>query len=66
MNHENIKYPEWWPENPYPESVFPMTLEEYEKAIPDENLRTAISGCLGRVFFDLVSAQIYRAYEETL
>ena len=51
--------PEWWPENPYPESVFPMTTDEYCEAVPDGDLRTAISGCLGRVFWDVASEDIF-------
>ena len=51
--------PEWWPENPYPESVFPMTTDEYCEAVPGGDLRTAISGCLGRVFWDVASEDIF-------
>lgn len=51
--------PEWWPKNPYPESVFPMTVDEYCEAVPDGDQRTAISGCLGRMFWDIASEDIY-------
>ena len=40
--------PEWWPYCPYFESVFPMTGEQYVKAIPDPHKRTAISGYMMR------------------
>jgi len=40
-------------QNPYPESVFPMTTKEYVMAIPDEHLRTTISGYCGRLFWNL-------------
>lgn len=53
--------PEWWPENPYPESIFPMTIEDYVNVIPAERLRTAISSCLGRLFWEIASSQIYDA-----
>jgi len=53
--------PAWWPDNPYPESMFPMTDDEYVKAIPDPKMRTAISGCLGRLFWDIASESIYNA-----
>ena len=33
---------------PWPESVWPMTDAEYVKAVPDDNLRTGISGYLMR------------------
>lgn len=33
---------------PWPESVWTMTEDEYVKAIPDERLRTAISGFMAR------------------
>ena len=56
--------PEWWPENPYPADVFPMTLDEYVAAIPDENQRAAISGCLGRLFWDIASESIYKRWIE--
>jgi len=56
-----VNKPEWWPECPYPESVFPMTIEEYVKAIPDPRLRTAISGSLGREFWNIASEAIWEA-----
>lgn len=55
------KKPEWWPENPYPEDIFPMHRKEYPKVIPDSNLRGAVSGMLGRVFWDIASDAIYDA-----
>jgi len=55
------------PENPYPQEVFPMTLEEYAKAIPEENLRSAISGCLARwawnVAYEMILDRIRREFE---
>ena len=54
-------YPSWWPENPYPESVFTMKIKDYVEAIPDGKLRTAISGCLGRMFWDMASKAILEA-----
>ena len=56
--------PGWWPENPYPKSVFTMADDEYVKAIPDTHLRTAISGYLGRIFWEIASNEIYRAMKE--
>ena len=56
--------PDWWPENPYPADVFPMTTDDYVAMIPDENQRAAIAGCLGRVFWDIASESIWRAMQE--
>lgn len=53
--------PDWWPENPYPSEVFPMTIEEYVEMFPDERQRAAIAGCLGRQFWGLASDAIYEA-----
>lgn len=55
-------YPSWWPQNPYPTDVFPMTVDDYVKAVPDENERTALSGCLGRLFWDIASQSIHDAW----
>lgn len=56
--------PEWWPKNPYPKSVFPMTDDEYIKAIPDPVLRTAISGYSGRWVFEMADRMFYKAWKE--
>ena len=56
--------PVWWPENPYPESVFPMTTAEYVAAIPDPLLRTRISGYCGREFWNVADRCIHEAIEE--
>ena len=61
----NDQRPDWCPENPYPESVFPMTTSEYLAAIPDPVLRTRISGYCGRVFWDLAERTIFDAMEES-
>ncbi len=52
----NIPY--WWPRNPYPADIFPMTTEDYAEAIPDPKLRTAVSGCIARWQFDIASVTI--------
>lgn len=62
---EEVK-PDWWPENPYPEHIFPMTIEEYIKAIPDDKLRGAISGCLARWAWGVASDMIFRAWKDSL
>jgi hypothetical protein len=51
--------PSWWPENPYPEDIFPTPRARYPKLIPDPHLRTAISGMLGRLFWDIASDAIW-------
>ena len=58
--------PEWWPENPYPDDIFPMTDEEYVAAVPDEKLRTSISGCLGRMFWNIASQSIFEVMVENI
>jgi hypothetical protein len=55
--------PKWWPENPYPEDVFTMTREQYCESVPDDRLRTAISGCLGRLFWGMASEAIWDAMQ---
>ncbi len=61
-----MEKPAWWPQNPYPETIFPMTVDEYVKEIPDELLRTRISGCLGRLFWEIASTSIMEAYQNNL
>ena len=60
------KKPDWWPKNPYPESVFPTTIDEYIELIPDPHNRSAISGCLGRHFWDLCQDEIWKRFCEYL
>ena len=50
--------PEWWPENPYAEPVRIMTPEEFAEAVPDEELRTRISGCCCKAFWRMASDRI--------
>ena len=52
------------PENPYPESVFPMTEEEYVKVIPDPRTRTAISGFMGRFVFEVTKRRFIEALKD--
>lgn len=56
---DNRKKPDWWPKNPYPKSVFVMTIDEYAKTVPNPKTRTAISGCLGRMFFETISDDLF-------
>ena len=57
--------PQWWPECPYPESVFPMDISEYEKIVPDPRIRTVLSGCLGRLFWEIASTAIWEAMKDS-
>jgi hypothetical protein len=61
MGNEDIKYPDWWPECPYPENIFTADIEDIARALPDDNLRTAISGAYGRIFWKIASRMIYEA-----
>lgn len=54
-------YPTWFPECPYPADIFPMTAEQYTAALPDGNLRTAISGYLGRLFWGIAERNMAQA-----
>ena len=58
--------PDWWPENPYPASVFTMPEERYSEIVPDPELRTALSGMLGRLFWDIASEAIWAAMLEAM
>ena len=51
--------PDWWPENPYPEEIFPMKREKYVEIVPDPDVRTALSGMLGRIFWEIASEMIF-------
>ena len=53
--------PEWWPQNPYPEGIFPMAEERYVEIVPDPDIRTALSGMLGRRFWEIASDMIWDA-----
>lgn len=62
MSEETKPY--WWPENPYPETVFPMHLDEYIEIVPNPRTRTALSGCLGREFWGIASKTIWDYYKK--
>jgi hypothetical protein len=61
-----MKKPDWYPKNPYFESVFPATVEDYIREVPDPQTRTALSGALGRLFWELASDAILTAINENL
>lgn len=56
-----MQKPAWWPRNPYSESVFPMPREQYPNIVPNPELRTALSGMLGREFWEIASETIWEA-----
>ncbi len=41
-----------------------MSAEQYPKIVPDPQVRTALSGCLGRRFWDIASKSIWEAMED--
>ena len=51
--------PDWWPKNPYPSDIFPMPKEKYEEIVPDPDLRTGLSGMLGREFWNIASEAVW-------
>lgn len=53
-------FPSWWPECPWPASVWRMTTEEYFAFIPNEQNRTAVSGLLMREGWELACRSIYK------
>ena len=64
-----MKKPDWWPRNPYPSDIFVMPRDQYQEIVPDPDVRTALSGMLGREFWDIASDEIWerlinRAMEE--
>lgn len=58
--------PHWWPKNPYPESVFSMQMAECIKVVPNPDNLTALSGCMGRHFWDVASDDIFEALTEQI
>ncbi len=58
--------PKWWPDNPYPKSVFPLDRDKYSEIVPDEPTRTALSGMLGREFWNITSNGIWEAVKAEL
>lgn len=58
--------PVWWPKNPYPEDIFPMKRNEYSEVVPDPSTRTALSGMLGREFWEIASETILDAIRSNM
>ena len=58
--------PIFWPKNPYPESIFPMPREKYSEVVPDPATRTALSGMLGREFWEIASESILDALQNNM
>lgn len=60
------KKPHWWPALPYPEKVFPMNLDDekrgYATLVPDGKDRAALSGALGREFWNIASETIHDSF----
>lgn len=60
---DKTEKPNWWPENPYPEELFPNDAQEYCDILIDPTERTAISGYLGRIFWNLAAKQFRTVIE---
>jgi len=58
-----MKKPDWWPQNPYPSDIFSMRRDEYSGIVADPLKRTALSGMLGRVFWEIASEMIWNAMQ---
>lgn len=63
---KTIDKPNWWPECPYPKDIFTMQPNEYPRIVPDEKTRTALSGLLGREFWNIASEMIAERYQEAI
>ncbi len=61
-----MQKPNWWPKNPYPEDIFPMERDNYAEVVPDPKTRTALSGMLGREFWEIASRSIWDAIQEAI
>ena len=61
-----MKRPKWWPQNPYPKEIFPMERNRYPEIVPDPDTRTALSGMLGREFWEIASNKIWEAIENEI
>ena len=61
-----MKKPDWWPDCPYPKSIFPMERDQYAEIVPDPKIRTALSGCLGREFWEIASGAIWDAMQDAI
>jgi hypothetical protein len=61
-----VDKPEWWPKNPYFEDAMVSVKNDtdYIQAIPDPNLRTAISWYLGNRMWELASEATWEALVE--
>jgi hypothetical protein len=55
--------PNWWPQNPYPEAIFTKTKKDYSELVPEPDTRTALSGMLGREFWNIAEASIWNAIQ---
>lgn len=61
-----MQKPNWWPQNPYPEDIFPMERDNYAEVVPDPKTRTALSGMLGREFWGIAERRIWEAIQEAI
>lgn len=61
-----IDAPHFWPQNPYPKSIFSGEMDTYINAMPDEALRTACSGIVGGFFWQLASDSILKSIKNYL
>lgn len=57
-------FPAWFPECPYPADIFTMTAEHYTAALPDGNVRSGVSGYLGRLFWQIAERNMAQALGE--
>jgi hypothetical protein len=57
--------PEWWPLCPYPEDIFTMKRAEAIALMPTDPItKTAVAGCLGRLFWTMASDAIWERMQD--
>jgi hypothetical protein len=64
--HWDDPLPEWWADCPWPESVWQMTEAQYVAAVPDDKMRTAISGLLMRMGWNVAMKQARQMIQDDL
>jgi len=57
-------FPDWWPENQYPEDIFTGRIDDIPELIPDEKVRAKVAGALLRYGYNLASEDCFKAMTE--
>jgi hypothetical protein len=57
----DVRRPDWWPKNPYPDDIFIGRRDELVALIPDPVVRSKVGGIMGRLFWQIASDMIWDA-----